>query len=453
MTKDLHQYTDNLRHKVQLILLAETGMSLQKLTALQWIDFDLKNKTLKATTKENNAIALSETAYQLLFQLAEKQPPQHPTDFLFTRKGKPVSRQAVFQMIQQIQLKANQPALIPSTTKQKTKTSLLGRLKTWLFPVSLPHISIPSEKKEASFVGRETEAKRITELLSEKVSVIITGPVGIGKTALLENVSQQYLSHLPPNPSGKAGGGILVIDDCAAFKKSIANILLYLYEGDKESLMKLFFSVDSKDKLSAKVSKESLPNLCKTLCSLTDKHEYILSIGDIDRITPTAVKALEILSPHFVILSSAREVKLKNTTFLWHFEKVELKPLTRFHTLELARKLTAGFEMQDETYLMSRIWDISEGNPKMIVELCDRFSRESPITTESIERIASGYLGKQTKEIDMSIAFLLLFGALTIFRFAAAEVGNPSLRFIGGIFIVVLLFARPFLSAFKRKNL
>ena len=297
-------------------------------------------------------------------------------------------------------------------------------------------------KKDTMLIGRQAETEQIIKLLSEKVSIIITGPVGIGKTALLEEV----VYTLPDNH-------VFFIDECTAFKKSLVQFMLALCQTDRQDTILAFFSVENLAKLPAQLGKASLPDLCKALCSLTDKHEYLLAIGDLDRITPTVVKALEILAPHFVILSTAREVKLKNTTFLWHFEKITLKPLTRSHALELARKLTEGFEIQDEAYLMSRIWDISEGNPKMIVELCDRFSRESPITTESIEGIASGYLGKQTKEIDMSIAFLLLFGALTIFRFAAAEVGNPSLRFIGGIFIVVLLFARPFLNAFKRKNL
>jgi hypothetical protein len=466
MHPDLYQYTDNIRHKAQLILLAQLGIKVSQLTNLKWADLDFHTKTLSLKTKSAKTMSavavlpLSDTACKILAELASQHPPLTRNELLFSHQGKPISRQAVFKMIQKTSEKIpeSQQAEIQQATRATSK--IIARqqkrkphfqfLKALLAIFSKKEVSpIISAVKGLSLIGREKEIHRGIACLSDNLSLIITGETGIGKTALLEYLCQLLLQ--APSPPR-----ILEIDDCTAFKTSIANLLLYLFDGDKEAVIRLFFAADSKAKLSAKVSKESLSNLCKILVSLTDKHEYLLKIGDIDRITPTAVKALEILAPHFLILTTARDIKLKNATFLWHFERLSLQPLRRLHSFELARCLCSGFQTSDETYLLSRIWDISAGNPKMITELCDKFSRLASVASldaTAIESITSGYLGRQTKEIDMSLGFLLLFGALTIFRFAASEVGNPSLRFIGGIFIIVLLFARPFLSAFKRKNL
>ena len=99
------------------------------------------------------------------------------------------------------------------------------------------------------------------------------------------------------------------------------------------------------------------------------------------------------------------------------------------------------------------IWQTSEGNPRMICELVERFRKEQFLTIEIVETICKNYIGKETKQVDMSIYLLLIFGSLAVLRYLSAEVGNPSLRFLGGICMIILLFARFFFNSFKRRNL
>ncbi len=208
-----------------------------------------------------------------------------------------------------------------------------------------------------------------------------------------------------------------------------------------------------KDKISAKVSKESLVSLCKLLCESTKPYEYILRINDIDNLTPSVVKALEVLKDHFCILTTARMVKMANTAFMWNFERVEIKPLSRTHTIRLTHMLTHDLGPEDAEYLRNKVWDISEGNPRMVQELCERFKKEPVLDNETVEDIANNYVGKQTQEIDMSIYFLLLFGLLAVLRYLSAEMDNPSLKFIGGCFMILLLFARYFFNSMRRKTI
>ncbi|NME72618.1 hypothetical protein [Flammeovirga aprica] len=67
-----------------------------------------------------------------------------------------------------------------------------------------------------------------------------------------------------------------------------------------------------------------------------------------------------------------------------------------------------------------------------------------------VNEITETYLGRELKQLDMSVYFLLLFGGLAVLRYMSAEVGNNSLRFIGGGFMIFTLFARYFFNSFRR---
>jgi hypothetical protein len=66
-----------------------------------------------------------------------------------------------------------------------------------------------------------------------------------------------------------------------------------------------------------KASKESVPNLHKLLSMACDCKTVILKIGEIDRVTPSVIRALEILKDHFIILTTSRAVKMSAGNFLW----------------------------------------------------------------------------------------------------------------------------------------
>ncbi len=67
--------------------------------------------------------------------------------------------------------------------------------------------------------------------------------------------------------------------------------------------------------------------------------EYILKIGDIDSITPTVVKALEVLKDHFTIITTGRSLKPQSAGFIWNFERIEINNLSRPNTLRLTHYL------------------------------------------------------------------------------------------------------------------
>jgi hypothetical protein len=323
-------------------------------------------------------------------------------------------------------INASKPDL---TWKEKLKKLVLGvqkRRVNWInFDTS-------------QLVGREAEARKITELINKNISVVVLGKTGVGKSELVNSL--------------KFNRKVLEVEDCKEFKKSLANILLYLFKGDKEAVLQLFYPDTEPGKLSVQVNKESVPAVCRLLLQVTKPHEYILKIGDIENITPSVVKALEILKDHFVILTTGRTIKMQNAGFIWNFERIELQNLTRPSSLRLTHYLTQDLEPEDSEYLRNKVWDISEGNPRMIQELCGRFRKEPLLDNSTVADICANYIGKQTQEIDMSIMLLIIFGALALLRYFGRETHNPSLRFIGGVAMIVLMFGRYFFNSARRRS-
>ncbi|OIN61212.1 hypothetical protein BLX24_03890 [Arsenicibacter rosenii] len=322
------------------------------------------------------------------------------------------------------------------------KPSLWQRIKKSLFRLREYRIKIPATITP-ELVGRDEDVKKIERLLQQGVSVIVTGPTGIGKSFLIDKL------RYPKK--------VLEIDDHKEFKRSLAACLVHLLGSEEEpgrqAVANLIYGTDNPDALVVKTSKESMPNLCRLLCDACGRKEYILKINDLESVTPSVVRILEMLKDHFVILTTARTVKMNNSSFLWDFEKIDLKPLSRPDSLRLFHRLTADLELQQVEWIQNKIHDTASGNPRMVMELAERIRQEPVIDAFVVDEICNNYLGRQTREIDISPVLLLLFGSLMILRYVGRETGDQELTFIGGAVLVMMMFARYFLKEGRRKGM
>jgi hypothetical protein len=101
----------------------------------------------------------------------------------------------------------------------------------------------------------------------------------------------------------------------------------------------------------------------------------------------------------------------------------------------------------------NKVWDIAQGNPKMIVELCTRLSKEEFLDTDVVSEICDNYIGRETQEFDMSIILFVLLGGVMALKYIGNESNDPDLRMIGGLMVIVMLFARSFFKISKRVGL
>ena len=487
----LLKVTKNIKHQTCLLLMVDCGLRVSEAITLQYADFDFKRRQVKVKSRKQQTdppyrtIPLSDRLYQALGRYIQTQHPTSNQQYLFPSKSqqKHLSRQALNRVCERAKAKypafdklhphalrhtfathhlANGAQLADiknmlghqslATTAIYTHTpidqireninqitqpppNLLTRLNNWLYPSKTTLINITTSMDLT--IGRHGELHQIHDLIHKNCNTILLGAIGIGKSHLIRQIKS-------------AGKKILCTDDCYQIKRTLIQWLLYLYKNDKEHIFNILYGDYELNRVQQRLQRDSITSLTQEIIKITTRHEYLLVIDNVDKITPRAIKALEALKDHFTILTSAREIPVHKSSFLWNFELIQLKPLSRNHSLALIHQLSNGLAIEDFTLYRNHIYQQTSGNPRAIVELVDRYSKEPIITAETIRSIK--HIGSR-KEYDMSIFVLILLGGITTLKYATQETGQESLRFISGIALLLLITARYFFRFAKRKHL
>jgi len=305
-------------------------------------------------------------------------------------------------------------------------------------------------------VGRTKELAKLADLMHKKVNTYIQAPQGLGKSHLLDNIK---------------GEKILRLDEFAG-KKALVGLLLEIFKSDKQGIAEMLFEVklteadalpDTKDliqqalskergDLTKLISKESIKRLVELLILVTAPQEYTIIIDDATDITKAGVKNLEKLKNHFHLIVAARNIKIDKGTFLTNFEKIELQPLNREEATQLINLAAREMYTRIEDYeaFKNHIWQDTGGNPLYIIEIIDRYSKEANISLEVTKDIRHT---AAHQEINMGLPLIIMISGLMILRYYGREAGEDSsaFMFLGGIFLVFALFARPLANLGKRK--
>jgi hypothetical protein len=482
------------RHKVIVLLMLDCGLRVSETIKLKYNNFDFKNKlviveSLKKRGKNiKRKIPLSNRLYQELAKFLSKNNNVNATDFLFPSKANlsgHVTRSSVNKFLENIRIKLNYTFLNPHCLRHSFGThhiaagTPLENIKVMLghtkYDTTLIYTQIPeqilkrnidsvtvkrdsyltnflssigikrnnNDKKininfyqEKFTIGRNTEFKTLENNADKGINTLVIGKIGLGKSHLLENFNTEKK--------------ILRIDDLFNIKSSLTNLLVWLYDNDKKHVKELIYADIPADKLKVKLTRNSVRNLTKEICEIVEPKEYLMVIDNVDRISPKGVEMIEFLKDSFVIFTSARFVKIDRASFSWNFDRVNLKELDRTKSFELINKLSFDIEVEDTALFRNHIYEQSNGNPRVIFEIIDRYRREPIITNEVVRRIRHT---ASLKEIDLTFVIFIAFGLMYLLRYMSKEVDNESFRFIGGVALVLTLLFRQIVGFTKRKFL
>lgn len=484
--------TTNEKHRLQILIMADTGLRVSEVTTLKWSNCDFKKREITLTQlkgrgkSENNTLPMSARLYEGFAKLIDKTKTENLRGYIFpSTDGEPIGRGAINKMLKTIEsnlpevgnihphrfrhslatkMLANgaelhdirnvlghqkvETTLIYAHTDKKTllekiegkeTKSLFKRLFGWLIPAKRQTLINLTFADSNFVVGRNDELSLIQSHIKKGLHVVLVGPRGIGKTHILNSID--------------FGRKVIELDNTKDFKKSLLNIILWLFNDDKETAAAMIMQTRDKSKYEKKLQLESLQNLITIIKGLVEKHEYILKIGDIDEITPTVASGLEHLKHHFQIITTTQKLKPNVYGFISNFEKVELKPLDRTHALKMFHRLTDDLQIENHEFTKNKLWEVSEGNPKIIFEIADRMRKEPVLSGDVVEDICNNYLGRSIKEIDLSLFLILIFGGLMVFKFVLKSNGDVDARAIGGLISIIFLFGRFFVGRGKRASL
>lgn len=489
----------NQKHRLIALLLIDSGLRVSECISLRYSNFDFKNKALhvKSLKKKGKnivrTIPLSGRLYQELSSYMNNKIGIEATDFLFPNpenKQFHISRFAVNKML--IRLQYRHPVtsvnLHPHTLRHTFATQHLSsgtpihNIKEMLGHVSLnttliyAHIPIeqlrenvenvtnPKSKFQKFLlkiisplrlgrgaggevnlhfrntgiptVGRNEVLKQVVSNAQKGINTAIIGNVGVGKTHLVNLVKDV------PDLN------ILSIDNTAEIKPTLAQMLLYILKTDQKGVYDFLYPDYDYSKALAHISRDTVQNIANRIKEITTKKHYTLLIDNVDGITPKAVKVLELFKDHFTIITTARQVAVNRSSFLWNFDIIRLRELNRIDALKLIHAHSGGIEVTDYTLFSNHIFEQTNGNPRAIEEIISRYRKEPVITNAVIRQVRhTGAL----KEIDCSFAIIIFLAAVACLRYLNHEVSNASFRVIGGIGLMMLFVSR-YIFRFTRKT-
>lgn len=491
----LVQSIRHLRTRTCILLMLDCGLRVSECVSLQVKNFDFRKKvvmvrSLKKRGEEHiRQIPLSNRLIDTLAEYFRQRKPKTDSDYLFPgNNGRDhISRKALNRFCERMKKRhPNFHNLHPHALRHTFATQLLANgaelhnvkemlghtsYNTTLIYNHTPleilrqHIDAATHRKRTCWqrivarlrskkentllnvlpagdgvhfiVGRQKELLQLLDCINKHINVILIGKIGVGKSHILKSVEFKNRK-------------ILQLDEMSNLKLTFINLLLYLYDNDKEAIKQMIFGDFDRSQITSKLQKDSVQTLIEEIIRITQPHEYILMIDNVDGITSKGMKCIELLKDHFTIVTTARSVPISKANFLWNFEQIKIENLSRTESLELIHRLSYNLDIEDFELYRNHIYDQSNGNPRVIFELCERYRKELVITDDTIRSIR--HIGA-LEEIDMSFIVVLILACIAVLRYTSREIGGENLRFIGGIALVLLMLTRYFLSRTKRKFL
>jgi hypothetical protein len=488
------------RQRLINMLMLDCGLRVSETVTLRYKDFNFKNKCLTVRTLKKRSekpvyriIPLSDRLYAELADYITARKDVQPSDFLFKglKENTHLTRFAVNKYLSRTGNRENIKNLHPHAlrhsfaTQHITNGTPLENIKTMLghssYNTTLVYAHIPQQVLKQNIdnvtsappafftrvirffappgpapriniafhtgnisIGRNNELDLLSRNMQNHINTLILGFIGSGKSHLL----RQLQNTAAKVPGQTATPKILKFDDAGNIKQSLASMLLYLYNNDKEKVFSLIYPDYDKTRIAERITRDSVKSLCSQIIKITARHEYILLIDSLDNITAKAVQTLEFLKDHFIIIAAAREIKVDKSSFLWNFDIVKLKNLPRPEALDLIHRLSYNLQIDDLDLFKNHIYEQTGGNPRAIYEMCDRYQKEPVLSTARIRAIRhTGAI----PEVDCTVIVLIFLATIACLRYLNHEVENNSFRFIGGAALVLLIISRYFMKATKRK--
>ena len=471
-TQALLKEVSDPRDKAIITKFLTTGLFVNELLELKLEDIDLETKTLKIAGNRKREISLNEQAYEALVSWT-KTRVETPTPYLFiTQKGKvqnlsvrgidklihKYSKRAGFkrkinakllrntfavnlfskdisikeagdilgisdfESIKRYQVAAKDPSLkkelpgLEHTDTRPMPTKILSKifpLKPKKTKSKSPRITITANPEEVIF-GRDSVTNDIEASLKKTQSILIVGPLGIGKTHLLK-----YLTNKEPSR-------IFVSMPC-----SIKDLFTKICDS---------LNPDWQTDLGSRASTKAIFDYIQTKAE-TRSDLPVLVIDNLHKFRGADLESILTLLKNFTVLGSAEELVGKYKQLWWKFKVLNLNPLTEDSSRSLIHYLTQNISISDYDLLETKLLNLANGYPSSIVDMTKQLSYRNVVTRSDVRGL---YHEAGVQYRDWTFALIVLWGLVLMSRFIALGSHSFEGYILAGIGTSVLVVVRFF---------
>jgi hypothetical protein len=301
-------------------------------------------------------------------------------------------------------------------------------------------------KTITGLIGRDTLVEQIAREARKGRHLILTGPVGIGKSAVLEAVIDRLLL--------RQQRVVIQVSEQQA-KGQFLEIARGLLESGllKPSELELDPGLDALDpaalewaKLRRSVNRLSIRDLTAAIVPALhqQKDRVLIAVDDLTAVTPTLVAFWLAILDAAQLLACASARKANVAKLWWKLIEIEIPPLAVEHTRAIAQTYLqqSGTLVESLPLFIAHLVQQANGNPQALADLLADSSKERVVNKQRIRemRHAAG-----VKYLDFTPVMIVALASVVGARYLAIGTGDTELYIFAGMLAAVVISIRVFL--------
>ena len=271
------------------------------------------------------------------------------------------------------------------------------------------HVIENYDKKEVDIY--RAERKDINKLFTQKISTILIGHSGIGKTHELRNLKQK--------------------NENVIFMSSLQNKTDFKKLIDILDKRKFFNSLENKEKILNEARRGSIKSMLDIIpYELLEDH--ILVLDDVSMVSKQIRKHLIEIKSKLTLFCSYD----KKDEFANEFKVVEMMPLKRYEISLILKNNYPKMSEKKHLELLDVFYNKSVGFPRRVFELIQRYKKSG----ENLRFIKEDNSIEQTQTQSLAFIFLLVFLVFVVFTLKLSLQGIAITALIYVFLIIGRLF-------------
>jgi hypothetical protein len=301
-------------------------------------------------------------------------------------------------------------------------------------------------KQITGLIGRDELVETVARAARKGHHLLLTGPVGVGKSAVLETALDRLLArqHLTVLQVGahQAKGQFLELA-----RGLLESGLL------KPSALELDARLDDLDpallewtKLKRAVNRLSIRDLCAALVPALHAHQgrVLIAVDDLTAVTPTLVAFWLAVCDAAQLLACASEKRKNVAKLWWRLTEIEIPPLAPDSAREIAQTYLrqTGTLVESPPLFVAHLVQQANGNPQALADLLAEARKERRVDKRKIRemRHAAG-----VRYLDFTPAMIVALASVVGARYLAIGTGDTELYIFAGMLAAVVISIRVFL--------